>query len=439
MRLSVIGCGYLGAVHAASMAKLGHTVTGIDVDTRKIDSLAAGEAPFHEPGFTELLRSSLASGRLAFSANMADAAGHDVHFLCVGTPQAPGSPAADLRYVHAAIGALTPFLAGPDPTVVAGKSTVPVGTARALADTLRPTSPNVTLVWNPEFLREGFAVQDTLQPDRIVYGLGDGETARGGADALDRVYAHALSQGTPKIETDYETAELVKVSANSFLALKISFINGVARVCDAAGANVADLARAIGLDDRIGKKFLRSGIGFGGGCLPKDLRAFSARATELGADGLADLLDQVDRINLSQRAWVVSLVTHGVGPDLAGVPIGVLGAAFKPETDDIRDSPALAVATALATRGAAVRIYDPAAGRVLPTDEPGITVANSVESAVRDARAVLVLTEWDEFVPLDPTDLADLTTGRLIIDGRGALDPARWRDAGWDYRGLGTR
>jgi UDPglucose 6-dehydrogenase len=440
------------------MAKIGHTVVGVDVDSAKVESLAQGRTPFFEPGFEELLTSAMAQGHLSFSDDIAAVAGCDVHFICVGTPQLAGARGADLRYVRAAVAGLAPVLAGGGTAVVAGKSTVPVGTARSIASELASTSPNAILVWNPEFLREGLAVQDTLEPDRIVYGLPAGDRGAIGAHALDLVYAEALERGTPKIETDYETAELVKVAANSFLALKISFINGVARICDATGANVKDLSRAIGLDDRIGRKFLRAGIGFGGGCLPKDLRAFSTRAAELDAGEFAALLDNVDRINTGQRERLVDLVARLAGrPDegLAGAAIGILGAAFKPGTDDVRDSPSLAIARALADKGATVRIYDPAAGpnlrrqlslaradQAMPrAQETGgtIEVVRDVREAAGEAAAVLLLTEWPEFVELDPTDLADAVNHRVIIDGRDALDPARWRTAGWEYHGVGVR
>jgi UDPglucose 6-dehydrogenase len=325
--------------------------------------------------------------------------------------------------------------------VVVGKSTVPVGTARSIAADLALTSPNTVLVWNPEFLREGLAVKDTLEPDRIVYGLEDGERGQFGARTLDQIYSQALGRNTPKIETDYETAELVKVSANSFLALKISFINAVSRVCDATGASVTDLSSALGLDERIGPKFLRAGLGFGGGCLPKDLRAFSVRAAQLGAAGLAELLDQVDRINLDQRDHIVELTAAAAGPDLAGQRIAVLGVAFKPGTDDLRDSPALAVAAKLAQRGAVIAVYDPAAGPNLPAAIPNLplTVAATPADAVKGATAVLVLTEWPEFSNLDPTELGPLVARPIVIDGRNTLDPALWRQSGWEYHGVGVR
>ncbi|MDR1386941.1 MAG: UDP-glucose/GDP-mannose dehydrogenase family protein [Propionibacteriaceae bacterium] len=464
MRISVIGCGYLGAVHAASLAKLGHQVIGVDVDPVRLAALEAGRAPFFEPGFDTLLAEVSATGRLRFTGSMAEIADCELHFLCVGTPQKPGSGEADLSYVDAAVRALRDILASPDiaSAVVAGKSTVPVGTAERLADFFADSGANVALVWNPEFLREGFAVQDTLEPDRIVYGLAPGEAGRRGAAALDEAYAPILHRGTPKIETDWATAELVKVAANSFLATKISFINAMSEVCDATGGDVLALARAIGLDERIGPKFLRAGVGFGGGCLPKDIRAFAARATALGASGVAALLTPVDAVNRRARDRMVDLIAESVGwvvspgsvgqsqsaegnhPSEAGLQpesnpprLAVLGAAFKPDSDDTRDSPALDVARRLAALGADVHVYDPAAGSIVSRLTPELTVAQSLSEAAEGAQALIVLTEWREFIDLDPDSVTPLVARRVMIDGRSALPAARWRDAGWDFRGPG--
>ncbi|MCU1616643.1 MAG: rkpK, partial [Frankiales bacterium] len=358
MRLSVIGCGYLGAVHAASMAELGHEVVGIDVDQAKVDALSQARAPFYEPGFEELLGRTLASGRLRFSADFAGAAGAQVHFLCVGTPQKRGEYAADLRYVKAATESLLGVL-GPG-ELVAGKSTVPVGTASRLAQLVAERVPGALLAWNPEFLREGFAVQDTLHPDRLVYGLADGADGETARALLDEVYAPIVERGTPQVVTDYATAEMVKTAANSFLATKISFINAMAELCEATGADVKQLADAIGYDDRIGRKFLNAGLGFGGGCLPKDIRAFMARAGELGADQALTFLREVDNINMRRRIRMVELAREVCDGSLLGKRVAVLGAAFKPESDDIRDSPALNVAAQLQLQGAVVRVTDPA-------------------------------------------------------------------------------
>ncbi|PPF78971.1 UDP-glucose 6-dehydrogenase [Rathayibacter rathayi] len=433
MKLSVIGCGYLGAVHAAAMAELGHDVIGIDVDKKKIDALAAGTAPFFEPGLPELLSSGVASGRLRFSTDMAAAAGAAVHFVAVGTPQKPGENAADMTYVDSAIDGLLPHV-GADSLVV-GKSTVPVGTAARLAG--RIASSGATLAWNPEFLREGFAVQDTISPDRLVYGVPEGEAGARAKATLDEVYATALAAETPLVVTDYATAELVKVSANAFLATKISFINAIAEIAEVTGADVTQLADAIGYDVRIGRRFLNAGIGFGGGCLPKDIRAFSARADELGVGGSVAFLKEVDAINLRRRQRVVDLVTEGLGGSVEGRRIAVLGLAFKPESDDIRDSPSLDVATRLHALGALVVATDPEAIENSRRRYPELTYTSDVDEAVTGADAVVVVTEWKQFRALDPAVTATKVANTFLVDGRNCLDPAAWRAAGWEYRGLG--
>jgi UDPglucose 6-dehydrogenase len=437
MRMSVIGCGYLGAVHAASMAQLGHEVVGIDVDAAKIVLLSEGEPPFHEPGFGDLLAETLAGGRLRFSADFADARGAQVHFVCVGTPQKRGEYAADLRYVESATASLLDVLSPGD--LVVGKSTVPVGTAARLAALVTERVPGAMLAWNPEFLREGFAVQDTLEPDRLVYGLPhgpDGETAR---KMLDDVYAPIVERGTPQVVTDYATAEMVKTAANSFLATKISFINAMAELCEATGADVKQLADAIGYDDRIGRKFLNAGLGFGGGCLPKDIRAFMARAGELGADQALTFLREVDNINMRRRIRMVELAREVLDGSLLGKKIAVLGAAFKPDSDDIRDSPALNVAAQLQLQGAVVVVTDPAAIANARTLWPQLDYADTAEEAARGADAVLVLTEWREYRELDPTAFAEVVAQRRVLDGRNALDRETWEAAGWSYRALGRR
>jgi UDPglucose 6-dehydrogenase len=439
MRLSVIGCGYLGAVHAASMASLGHTVVGVDVDRSKVAGLAAGTPPFYEPGLPGLLTEVLDAGRLTFTTDPAQVAGARVHFLCVGTPQRHGELRADLGYVEDAFAALLPHLRPGD--LVVGKSTVPVGTAESLAERLAPTG--ATLVWNPEFLREGLAVQDTLHPDRLVYGVPtgpDGEPTAAGAAAravLDEVYAAALGAGTPLVVTDYATAQLVKVAANSFLATKISFINAMAELCEATGADVTGLADAIGYDDRIGRRFLDAGLGFGGGCLPKDIRAFMARAGELGVDEALTFLREVDAINMRRRVRMVDLAREVCHGSIVGRDVAVLGAAFKPDSDDVRDSPALSVAGQMQLQGARVRVTDPRAVDNARAAWPGLAFTSTVEEAVEGADVVLLATEWPEYRELDPHALAGLVRERRILDGRNVLDPRRWRAAGWTYRALG--
>ncbi|ORL28707.1 UDP-glucose 6-dehydrogenase [Prescottella equi] len=437
LRISVFGTGYLGATHAACMAELGHEVLGVDVDPAKLAKLEAGEVPFYEPGLEEVLRRNIAAGRLRFTASYEEAATFaDVHFLGVGTPQKKGEHAADLRYVNAVIETLAPLLTGP--AVVFGKSTVPVGTAERLgarARELAPAGAEVEVAWNPEFLREGFAVQDTLHPDRLVLGVDRDRPGRSEAVARE-VYAQLLDENIPFLITDLATAELVKTSANAFLATKISFINAISEVCEAAGADVTVLADAIGHDARIGRRFLNAGVGFGGGCLPKDIRAFMARAGELGVDQALTFLREVDNINMRRRTRMVELAREACG-SLLGARVAVLGAAFKPDSDDVRDSPALNVAGQIQLQGAAVNIYDPKAMDNSRTLFPTLNYAGSALEACEDADVVLVLTEWPEFRKLQPEDLDSVVRRKVLIDGRNCLDPHVWRDGGWIYRGLG--
>ena len=433
-RISVIGTGYLGVTHAACMASLGHDVVALDVDEAKVTSLAAGIVPFHEPGLPELLQESLASGKINFTTSWADlAAQADVHFLCVGTPQSPESPAADLSQIQSAIRSLAPLLT--KPCLIVGKSTVPVGTAQWISDYLVANSPagnDVHLVWNPEFLREGFAVQDTLHPDRIVLGIKN----EADVSTLTDIYATALSGDTPLVVTDYATAELVKVAANAFLATKISFINAFAYLADEVGADVSTLADAIGHDTRIGRRFLNAGIGFGGGCLPKDIRALRARATELGLSEHFEFLKNVDEVNKSRRDYVVELAIRNLD-SIAGKTIAILGAAFKPDSDDIRDSPALDIALLLAKGGANVRMHDPVAlPQVLTRNLPILAIEN-VEEVFDGADLVLHLTEWKLYRELDPQSISKRVANKVIIDGRNCLDLALWSNAGWQVTYLG--
>ena len=433
MKISVIGCGYLGAVHAACMTELGHDVVGIDVDPEKIALLAAGTPPFYEPGLPELLSRATATGRLRFSTEISNVRGSDVHFVAVGTPQLAGSDAADVRFVMAAVASLLPYLAPGN--LVVGKSTVPVGTARQLADIVVAHGSGAALAWNPEFLREGFAVKDTLAPDRLVYGLDESDGS--GEATLDAVYARALARGTPKVVTDFATAELVKVAANAFLATKISFINAMAEVAEATGADVTQLADAIGYDVRIGRRFLNAGLGFGGGCLPKDIRGFMARAKELGVDQALTFLGEVDQINNRRRERMVDLAKEVVGRSLVGKRIAVLGLAFKPDSDDVRDSPALDVVLRLIESGATVLATDPQAIETARRRYPDINYAASAADAAAGADAVLLLTEWPEYRDLDPQSFGEVVGTKAILDGRNCLDPVAWRSAGWTYRALG--
>ncbi|WLP92125.1 UDP-glucose/GDP-mannose dehydrogenase family protein [Gordonia sp. NB41Y] len=432
MRMVVLGLGYLGATHAACMAELGHEVLGVEVIPEKRDSLARGEVPFYEPGLPELLKKHIDSGQLQVSGSYAEAADFaDVFFIAVGTPQKKGEYSADLQYVDAALEELVPLLT--HDALILGKSTVPVGTAARLADRADELAKDVSIeiAWNPEFLREGFAIQDTLHPDRLVLGAFQG----GVAETVSReIYSSLLDAGIPFIVTDPPTAELVKTSANAFLATKISFINAIAEVCDAAGADVRAIANAIGYDARIGRRFLNAGLGFGGGCLPKDIRAFMARAGELGAAEALSFLREVDSVNMRRRTRMVELAREVCGGSLLGKRAAILGAAFKPESDDVRDSPALNVAGQIQLQGASVSVYDPKAmensRRIFPT----LDYATGALKACEGADVVLILTEWQEFIELDPVKTGQVVRKPNIIDGRMCLEAERWEDAGWAYR-----
>jgi UDPglucose 6-dehydrogenase len=434
VRISIIGTGQLGATHAAGMAELGHDVIGVDVDPAKIETLSAGTAPFYEPDLDALLVKHIETGRLRFTTEFAEVADAEVHFICVGTPQRSDGLAADMTYVDTSVEMLAPHLR--QPSLVVGKSTVPVGTARELAarlENVAPAGSDVELAWNPEFLREGFAVQDTLRPDRLVFGV----TSEAAEKVLRNVYADVIATGVPVEVMNLPTAELVKVSANAFLATKISFINAIAEICEVVGADVTKVADAIGHDERIGRKFLNAGVGFGGGCLPKDIRAFMARAGELGASHALTFLAEVDAINLRQRERVAEMTKEVLGGSLIGKRVAVLGAAFKPNSDDVRDSPALNVAGRLQLQGAHVAVYDPKAAdnarRIFPTLE----YTASATEACRGADIVLHLVEWAEFRAIDPAVLGDVVAERNLIDGKNCLDVDAWRAAGWTCRGLG--
>ncbi|AUG77574.1 UDP-glucose 6-dehydrogenase [Kitasatospora sp. MMS16-BH015] len=440
LRITVIGTGYLGATHAACMAELGHEVLGLDIDPEKIATLAAGRVPMYEPGLAELLVRHAAghegsTGRLRFTTSYQEAAEFgDVHFICTNTPQKKGEFAADMSYVDTALDSLAPHLTRP--TLVVGKSTVPVGSASRLAErlaTLAPAGAAAELAWNPEFLREGYAVGDTLHPDRIVVGVREGRAE----ELLREVYATPIEEGVPFVVTDYPTSELVKAAANSFLATKISFINAMAEVCENAGADVVQLSQALAHDPRIGGKFLQAGLGFGGGCLPKDIRAFMARAGELGADQALTFLREVDSINMRRRSRMVELAREQCGGGFLGRRVAVFGAAFKPNSDDIRDSPALNVAAQIQLQGAQVTVYDPKAMDNARKMFPSLAYADSPFEAAEGAHVVLHLTEWQEFRELDPATLGTFVAERRVLDGRNVLDADRWRAAGWSYRAMG--
>ena len=429
--LSVIGTGYLGTTFAACMSSLGFTVIGIDTDADKVRRLSTGDLPFYEPGLQEIVKTELATGRLIFTTDFSQVKDADVHFICVGTPQKEDGLSADLTYIYGAVAGITPFLKSG--SLVVGKSTVPVGTAEALRAQLAISSPQADIAWNPEFTREGFAVEDSLRPDRIVIGVSNDRAE----EILRQVYAPLLEIGTPWIRADLPTTELVKMAANSFLATKISFINAMAEVCEAAGGDVTVLAHAIGYDPRIGNKFLKAGIGFGGGCIPKDIRAFIARAEELGATQALEFLRDIDSINLRARQRVIDVVRSTLSEDLTGFKIAVLGAAYKPDSDDVRDSPALDIAAQIHEAGASVSVHDPKAIENARKRFPAITYAQTVQECVSGSDLVLHLTEWREYRDLNPEDLLALVKTPRMIDGRNALDRDLWVAAGWKFHALG--
>jgi UDPglucose 6-dehydrogenase len=441
--------GYLGATCAVSFAELGYEVLGFDIDEPRIAKLAAGDVPFHEPGLDELLRRNLAAGRLRFSTDLPEAADFgDVHFICVGTPQRADGMSADLSYVEASVTSLVPLLTRK--ALIVGKSTVPVGTAEWVEQLVgkyaQAAELGIEVAWSPEFLQEGYAVEDVMRPNRLVFGVKSPWAHSMLLAAHKGVFDLAVNEDreVPVVVTDFATAELAKFAANAFLATKISFINAMAEVCEASGADVTQLARTIGYDDRIGKKFLRAGVGFGGGCLPKDIRAFQARAQELGAGEALRFLHEVDLINQRRRARVVQLAAEllgrpygPAGPDLSGLRIAVLGATFKPNSDDVRDSPALAVARKLARTGAHVAVYDPQGMENAKRELPDLEYAASLTDVVRGADLVCVLTAWEEFRYADPGALGKNVNGRRVIDGMNCLDQPLWTAAGWEFRGMG--
>ena len=431
LKLSVIGTGYLGATHAACMASLGFEVIGFDTQSSKIDLLSKGKVPFYEPGLEVLLAEQIKAKRLTFTNKVEDLSDADVHFICVGTPQVKNGNAADLTYVNSALESIAKYVK-PGGLVV-GKSTVPVGTETKLRNRLLELNPNADLAWNPEFLREGFAVEDTLRPNRLVIGVVTDSAEK----ILKEVYAVNLKENTPWVRADLPTAELVKVAANSFLATKISFINAMAEVCEASGGDVTVLAKAIGYDPRIGSRFLQAGIGFGGGCLPKDIRAFMARAEELGASQAVEFLKEIDAINLRARQRIIELVRKDLSDDLVGKKVAVLGAAFKPDSDDVRDSPALDIAAQIQAAGAHVTVHDPKAISNAQKRFPGLNFAEDVNSTLKDAEIVLHLTEWKIYREIDPAQIKKLVKTAIMIDGRNALDRDLWRAAGWKFRALG--
>ena len=428
LKLAVIGTGYLGATHAACMAELGFEVIGVDNDPSKIAKLSKGELPFYEPELPELIAKHVKSGKLRFTTDYSEISDCDVHFICVGTPQSEKGIAADLTFVNSAFAEVAKV--AKSGSLLVGKSTVPVGTAQRLSTQL---PANLELAWNPEFLREGFAVQDTLKPNRLVVGV----TSDRAEEVLKAVYRKNLEDGTPWIRADLPTAELVKVAANSFLATKISFINAMAEICEVAGGDVTVLAEAIGHDPRIGNRFLQAGIGFGGGCLPKDIRGFMARAEELGASQSLEFLREIDSINARARQRVIEVVRSELGMDLKSFKIAILGAAFKPDSDDVRDSPALDIAAQIHDAGADVIVHDPKAIEPAKKRFPSLNFTENLEECLKGADLVLHLTEWKIYREMDPNEIKKIVKTPRIIDGRNMLNRDKWRAAGWDFKGLG--
>ncbi|MFF2571206.1 UDP-glucose dehydrogenase family protein [Streptomyces sp. NPDC058084] len=434
MRVSVIGCGHLGIPHAAGMAHLGHQVIGVDTDPGKVGALNAGRAPIYEAGLSELLAKHTASGDLRFTLSMREAADADVHFLAVGTPIDSDGRSYDTGQVFGAVRELAPHLTRP--CTIMGKSTVTVGTTRRLTELvhrLAPAGTDVNVVWNPEFLREGHAVEDTLQPDRIVVGLTNDHAEQ----AVRDIYAPILADGVPMFVTTPETAELIKGAANSFLGLKISFINAVADMCTASGADVMTLVEALGIDPRIGAKGMMPGIGYGGGCLPKDVRAFTASATQLGTSDAETLLRAAEAVNENRADYAVQVVDAALDRDLEGARVAMWGASFKAGTNDVRESPALAVAGRLHQLGARVTVHDPVALDTAARRHPELEYADTVEEASADADVILVGTEWPEYRQADAKALADLVTNRTVVDFRNILDGEQWANAGWAVHRLG--
>ncbi|MFF0344178.1 UDP-glucose dehydrogenase family protein [Kribbella sp. NPDC004875] len=435
LRIAVIGTNYLGANTAAGMAEFGFDVIGVEIDEHRLKLLNDGKAPLYEPGLDPLLKKHTESGRLRFTRDYTEIADWaDVHFICVGTPQLEGSEAADLSQVHSVVDMLAPLLTRP--ALVVGRSTVPVGTSTIVEQRFHAESPAgqaVEIAWQPEFLREAHGVEDTLHPDRLVFGV-QSEAAE---TRLREVFATPIGEGTPVVVCNLPTAELVKAGANAFLATKISFINALAEMADATGADVTQLADALGYDKRIGRGALNAGPGYGGGCLPKDLRAFMHRAGELGVEEIITLLREVDDINQHRRAGIVDLTHEMLGGEWVGKNVTVLGAAFKAGTDDVRDSPALDVAGRIQLHGANVTVYDPEAMENARRVRPTLRYASSAVEACRDAHAVLHLTEWPEFRALDPAALKEVVAAPVVVDARLNLDVEAWRAAGWKYRAPG--
>jgi len=436
MRIAMIGTGYVGLVSGACFADFGHHVTCVDKDPAKIVALEAGIMPIWEPGLEALVKANVARGRLDFTTDLAAGiAGAEAVFIAVGTPSRRGDGHADLTYVYAAVRELAAALTGP--VVVVTKSTVPVGTgdeiARILAEEGAPLGTSVAS--NPEFLREGAAIRDFKIPDRIIVGADDAVDGGRAREVLKEIYRPLFLNQAPIVFTSRRTAELTKYAANAFLAMKISFINEIANLCEAVGADVQEVARGIGLDNRIGGKFLHAGPGYGGSCFPKDTLALLRTAEEAGVE--QRIIRAVVAVNDDRKAGNAERVRSAVGGELTGKRIGVLGLTFKPNTDDMRDAPSIPLIHGLLAGGATVVAFDPVGREQAEPLLPGIAFASEAYAVADGADAVVVVTEWDEFRGIDLAEVARRMRGTALVDLRNVYDPVEAARAGLDYRGVG--
>jgi UDPglucose 6-dehydrogenase len=432
VKICMIGAGYVGLVSAACFSEFGWNVVCVDNDPARLDTLKAGRSPIYEPGLDDLMQRNMQAGRLIFDGDLGAAVkGADVVFLAVGTPMRRGDGYADLSYVFAAVEELAPHLSGF--TVITTKSTVPVGTSREIERRLKEVRPNadVAICSNPEFLREGSAIQDFTHPDRVLVGT-DSAKAR---EVLDRLYKPLSLRGSPVMFVARESAELAKYAANAFLAMKISFINEIADVCEAVGADVQEVASAIGRDRRIGDKFLHPGPGYGGSCFPKDVSALIRTARENKAP--VSIIEQVERVNHERKIAMTGRIEAAAGNALRGKTVAILGVTFKPNTDDMRDAPSLVIVPMLQERGAKVRAFDPQGQKHAVAMLPGVEWCQSALDAAQGADVLAVVTEWNEFRALDLAEARKRMTGNALVDLRNVFRPEAARSAGFAYTSIG--
>jgi UDPglucose 6-dehydrogenase len=437
MRIAMLGAGYVGLVSGACFAEFGVEVCLVDTDAAKVDGLRGGRIPIYEPGLDRLVEENAREGRLRFTTDLAEAMrGADAVFLAVGTPSRRGDGHADLSYVFAAAEQVARAATGP--LVLVTKSTVPVGTGRRVREVVRAARPDLAIevASNPEFLREGSAIGDFMRPDRVVIGTEEGPGGERALAALKRLYRPLYLIETPILATSIETAELIKYAANAFLAMKVTFINEIADLCERVGADVHGVARGMGLDGRIGRKFLHAGPGYGGSCFPKDTLALARTAEDAGSP--VRLVETTIAVNEARKAAMAARVVSALGGSVAGKTIAVFGLTFKPETDDMRDAPSLSVLPPLAEAGAKLRAFDPAgtayARQLLPR---GIEYAANALDAAEGADALVLLTEWNEFRALSPARLRDAMRGDVLLDFRNVYDPEAMRAAGFRYHSIG--